>query len=82
MKTKPPKKAQKAIHPSTRGYWNEMNRQQRRETMRQIQSEDICLEVVNPEAAGIDIGNESHYVAVPPSRDNQPVRCFGCTTAS
>jgi transposase len=33
------------------------------------------------DAAGIDIGNESHYVAVPPSRDSQPVRRFGCTTA-
>ena len=31
--------------------------------------------------AGIDIGNESHYVAVPPDRDSQPVRRFGCTTA-
>ena len=39
------------------------------------------MQVVHLEAAGIDIGNESHYVAVPPSRDNQPVRCFGCTTA-
>ena len=58
-----------------------MNRKQRRETMRKIQSEDISLEVVHPDAAGIDIGNESHYVAVPPSRDGQPVRCFGCTTA-
>jgi transposase len=37
--------------------------------------------VVHPHAAGIDIGNASHYVAVPPSRDPQPVRCFGCTTA-
>ncbi len=80
MKAKPPEKIQKATNPSTRGHWNEMNRKQRRETMRQIQSEDISLEVVHPDAAGIDIGNESHYVAVPPSRDNQPVRCFGCTT--
>jgi transposase len=39
------------------------------------------LEVVHPDAAGIDIGNESHYVAVPPSRDSQPIRQFGCTTA-
>ena len=39
------------------------------------------LEVLHPDAAGIDIGNESHYVAVPPSRDTQPVRRFGCTTA-
>ena len=36
---------------------------------------------MHPDAAGIDIGNESHYVAVPPSRDSQPVRRFGCTTA-
>jgi transposase len=58
-----------------------MNRKQRRETMRKIQSEDLRLEVVHPDSAGIDIGNESHYVAVPPNRDSQPVRCFGCTTA-
>jgi len=49
--------------------------------MRAIQSEDLSLEVVHPDAAGIDIGNESHYVAVPPSRDGQTVRRFGCTTA-
>ena len=58
-----------------------MNRKQRREMMRKIQSEDLSLEVVHPDAAGIDIGNESHYVAVPPTRDSQPVRRFGCTTA-
>src|SRR6201987_4690080 len=57
-----------------------MNRKQRREMMRQIQSEDLSLEVVHPHAAGIDIGNESHYVAVPPTRASQPVRHFGCTT--
>ena len=61
--------------------WGEMNRQQRREMMRKMQSEDLSLEVVHTDAAGIDIGNETHYVAVPPSRDPQPVRCFGCTTA-
>ena len=58
-----------------------MNRKQRRETMRKIQSEELSLEVIHPHAAGIDIGNESHYVAVPPSGDSQPVRRFGCTTA-
>jgi len=57
-----------------------MNRKQRREMMRQIQSEDVRLEMVHPDAAGIDIGNEFHYVAVPPSRDSQPVQRFGCTT--
>lgn len=80
MKTKPPEKIQRATSPSTRGHWNEMNRKQRREMMRQIQSEDLSLEVVHPHAAGIDIGNESHYVAVPPTGDSQPVRHFGCTT--
>jgi len=44
-----------------------MNRKQRRGTMRTIQSEELSLEVVHPDAAGIDIGNEFHYVAVPPS---------------
>src|SRR5580692_10945829 len=81
MKAKPPEKIQKATDPSTQGHWHNMNRKQRREMMRKIQSEDLSLEVVHPHAAGIDIGNESHYVAVPPTRDSQPVRCFGCTTA-
>src|SRR5215470_2218296 len=88
MKSLPAKKAHKDKMPSnkasgkpTPGKWEEMNRKQRREMMRQIQSEDLSLEVVHPHAAGIDIGNASHYVAVPPSRDPQPVRCFGCTTA-
>jgi hypothetical protein len=58
-----------------------MNRKRRRETIRKIQSEELSLKVVHPHAAGNDIGNESRYVAVPPSRDSQPVRCFGCTTA-
>src|SRR5437667_7291046 len=61
--------------------WHEMNRKQRREIARRIQSEDLRLEVVHPDAAGVDIGNESHYVAVPASRASQPVRRFGCTTA-
>jgi hypothetical protein len=61
--------------------WHKMNRKQRREMTRKIQSEDLSLEVVHPDAAGIDIGNESHYVAVPPTRDSQPVRRFGCTTS-
>ena len=40
----------------------------------------VNLDVVHPNAAGIDIGNESHYVAVPPDRDAQPVRQFACFT--
>src|ERR1700722_16055368 len=81
MKAKPQEDTKKTTgHPAQR-HWHNMNRKQRREMMRKIQSEDLSLEVVHPHAAGIDIGNESHYVAVPPTRDSQPVRRFGCTTA-
>jgi len=38
------------------------------------------LEVLHPNAAGIDIGNAAHYVAVPPDRDSEPVRRFACFT--
>src|SRR5437667_1300681 len=81
MKAKPQEKNKRATNHPTQHHWHEMNRKQRRETMRKIQSEDLSLEVIHPDAAGIDIGNESHYAAVPPSRDSQPVRRFGCTTA-
>src|SRR6516164_1151544 len=81
MKSKPQKRTKKATDHPTQRHWHEMNRKQRREAMRKIQSEEISLEVVHANAAGIDIGNESHYVAVPASRDSQPVRRFGCTTA-
>src|SRR6267378_1958771 len=81
MKPKPQEKTKKATDHPTERHWREMNRKQRRETMRKIQSEDLRLEVVHPDAGGIDIGNESHYVAVPPDRDSQPVQRFGCTTA-
>ena len=81
MKTKRVEKNQKASCRPTPSNWHNMNRKQRREVTRKIQSEDLSLEVVHPDAAGIDIGNESHYVAVPPTRDSQPVRRFGCTTS-
>ena len=37
--------------------------------------------VVNPNAAGIDVGSEAHVVAVAPERDPEPVRTFGVFTA-
>ena len=40
-----------------------------------------ALEVVHPDAAGIDIGGSEHWVAVSPERDAEPVRCFGCFTS-
>lgn len=38
------------------------------------------LPLLNPNAAGIDVGGSEHYVAVPPDRDEQPVRRFGAFT--
>ena len=40
-----------------------------------------ALEIVHPDAAGIDVGGSEHWVAISPDRDSQPVRCFGCFTA-
>src|SRR6202165_4660843 len=81
MKPKQEEKTKQATWGPTQGNGQHMNRKQRREMTRKMQAEEISLQVVHPDAAGIDIGNESHYVAVPPSRDSQPVRRFGCTTA-
>ena len=36
----------------------------------------VSLVITHPNAAGIDIGNASHFVAVPPDRDEDPVREF------
>ena len=40
-----------------------------------------ALQVCHPHAAGIDIGEAEHWVAVPPGCDPQPVRRFGTFTA-
>jgi hypothetical protein len=34
------------------------------------------LKVINPNAAGIDIGSKEHYVAIPLDRTSEPVRSF------
>jgi transposase len=57
-----------------------LNRQQRRELGRLLHSNDPGLQVVHADAAGIDVGNASHFVAVPPDRDQLPVREFGSWT--
>jgi transposase len=57
-----------------------MNRAQRRELGRRVAASDPGLTIVHPNAGGIDVGNESHFVAVPPDRDENPVREFGCWT--
>jgi transposase len=40
----------------------------------------LGLQVVHPKAAGIDVGNEEHWVAVPADLDSAPVQSFGCFT--
>ena len=41
----------------------------------------VILELTHPNAAGIDIGGSSHFVAVPSDRDDDPVREFKAFTA-
>ena len=58
-----------------------LNRKQRKELARRLQSADPGLDVMHPNAAGIDVGNSTHYVAVRPDRDPNPIRRFDCFTA-
>ena len=39
-----------------------------------------ALTITHPNAAGIDIGSASHFCAVPPERDDEPVRQFSSFT--
>jgi transposase len=59
-----------------------LNRSQRRKLAERVAAGDASLQIVNPNAAGIDVGNNSHFVAVPPDRDDNPVREFGSRTAA
>jgi transposase len=59
-----------------------LNRKQRKDLARRVWAEDPGLEVVHRNVAGIDVGNASHFVAVPPGRDAQPVREFGSWKAA
>lgn len=59
-----------------------LNRKQRRDLKRRLHSEDPGLQVIHPDAAGIDIGNRSHFAAIPPDRDATPIREFGSWTAA
>ncbi len=43
-------------------------------------NQSSSLRIVNPDAAGIDIGASSHFVAVPKGRDDETVKEFECYT--
>ena len=45
-----------------------------------LKQDVIHMQVIRPNAAGIDIGDTMHAVAVPPGRDEKPVRSFGAFT--
>src|SRR4051812_45591251 len=57
------------------------NKVAKKELARRLRSVDPGLEVCSSECSGIDVGNASHYVAVRPDRDTEPVRRFECFTA-
>jgi transposase len=59
-----------------------LNRGQRKDLKQRLQSDTPRLEVIQADAAGIDIGNESHFVAVAPEKDPHPVREFGSWTGA
>jgi hypothetical protein len=52
---------------------------QKRQTKVKVQVN--ALDQINPHAAGIDVGAEEVYVAVPPDRDSESVRSFPTFTA-
>jgi predicted RNA-binding protein with PUA-like domain len=60
MKPKPQEKSKRATNHSTQHHWNEMNHKQRREMMRKMQSEELSLNVIHPDAAGICFANSAH----------------------
>lgn len=43
-------------------------------------SGDRKLEIINPDAAGIDIGSKAHYVCVTEGHDSEHLKSFGCFT--
>ena len=59
-----------------------LNRRERKEMERRFQREDPGWDIVHDNVAGIDVGNESHFVAIDPKLDCRPVREFGSWTAA
>lgn len=57
-----------------------MSRSQAKINLKTVKSR-AALAITHPNAAGIDIGSASHFVAVPPDRDETPVREFPSFTA-
>lgn len=73
------KRKQSTFERLTKG---KLTRKQHKDLVRRLYSDNPGLEIVHPNSAGIDVGNGSHFVAVAPDRDPQPVREFGGWTAA
>lgn len=59
-----------------------LNRKERREVQQRLNLDDPGLDIIHRDAAGIDVGNESHFVSVPPDRDPKAIREFGSWTVA
>jgi transposase len=58
-----------------------MKRKSRRAKDQKVSPFSGDLELIEPDAAAVDVGSRSHWVAVNPQRDLNPVREFGTFTA-
>ena len=47
---------------------------------KQLKQDVLDMQVIRPDAAGIDIADRLHAVAVPAGRDKEPVRALGAFT--
>ena len=52
-----------------------------RSVQKKVRVDWKALEIVHPDAAGIDVGGSEHWVAISPDGDPEPVRRFGGFTA-
>jgi hypothetical protein len=58
------------------------SRKRRERSIRiRVRASTVPLQLVNPDAAGIDVHSDMHMVCVPADRDADPVRQFGANTA-
>ena len=55
-----------------------MRHAKKKQTPRQVQEE---MPVINPNAAGIDVGSAEIWVSIPPDRDEEPIRQYATFTA-
>jgi transposase len=58
-----------------------MNHKRRRTKYKKVSPFSGELKQIEPDAAAVDVGSRSHWVAVNPERDPNPVREFGTFTA-